>query len=154
MKSSLCCLFAMLAGCVACGQASASEVAGRPAAKLEFRRAETQHANGLIKVAAMPTGQTLYLHKAADITNSDVAEARVVNGDSETAAVRVKFTKAGAHKMAVLSKGHHGKPVAILIDGNVVSAPVIRGSLSDQAIIAGTFTKAEAERLAEDLNKK
>jgi preprotein translocase subunit SecD len=37
--------------------------------------------------------------------------------------------------------------VAILIDGQVVMAPVVRASLGASATITGNFTRAQAERI-------
>jgi preprotein translocase subunit SecD len=40
-----------------------------------------------------------------------------------------------------------GKRMAILIDGVVVSAPVVNDVISDVAVINGHITKQEAERI-------
>ena len=40
-----------------------------------------------------------------------------------------------------------GKPMALLIDGEVVLAPVVRSVVSDSAMITGDYTQAEAERI-------
>ena len=37
--------------------------------------------------------------------------------------------------------------MAILIDGQVVMAPVLRTPISASAVVTGNFTKAEAERI-------
>jgi preprotein translocase subunit SecD len=49
---------------------------------------------------------------------------------------------------------HVGRPVALLIDGDVVSAPVVRSPMSDSAVISGNFTRAEAERIAEGIGRR
>jgi preprotein translocase subunit SecD len=38
--------------------------------------------------------------------------------------------------------------VAILIDGEVVLAPIVRSAIGDEAMITGDSTQAEAERIA------
>jgi len=43
---------------------------------------------------------------------------------------------------------HLGKPVAILIDGNVVIAPTIKSAIGTAAIITGDYTQADAQRIA------
>ena len=43
---------------------------------------------------------------------------------------------------------HIGRPVAILIDGTVVMAPIVRSPIGDSAVISGQFTREEAERIA------
>ena len=42
---------------------------------------------------------------------------------------------------------HLGKPLAVLIDGEVVMAPTLRSPVSDSALISGDFSQAEAERI-------
>jgi SecD/SecF fusion protein len=49
--------------------------------------------------------------------------------------------------MARASGSHVGRPLAILIDGEVVMAPVIRSAIGASALISGRFTRAEAERI-------
>ncbi len=145
----------VLVACIAFVRpALAGDPVDRPAMKLEFRRAETAPAESLTEATVQLSGQKIYLHKDAEITNADVAEARAVDDGNGNTSVGVTFTKEGAEKMAALSEGHQGKPVAILLDGKVISAPVITASLSDRAMITGNFTDAEVKLLVEVLNKK
>jgi len=53
--------------------------------------------------------------------------------------------------MQAATAGHIGRPVAILIDGRVVLAPTLRAIIADSAVITGSYTREEAERLAEGL---
>jgi preprotein translocase subunit SecD len=61
--------------------------------------------------------------------------------------VGVEFNAAGAQKMRQATASHVGRPVAILIDGDVVTAPVLRSPISTSAVISGDYTQAEAERI-------
>jgi hypothetical protein len=55
---------------------------------------------------------------------------------------------------AEVTRANLNKQLAILIDGNVVSAPLIRTEIRDgKAIIDGNFTQKEAEALASTINK-
>ena len=125
----------------------------KPKVKIEIRRAETKAADGLIAATVAGTTEKVYLHRAADATNADVASARVVE-DGEKIAIEVTFTKDGAKKMAALCERHLDKPVAILIDGKVVAALVVKEKVSESAQISGTFTKEEAEKIARGLTEK
>jgi preprotein translocase subunit SecD len=53
--------------------------------------------------------------------------------------------------MRAATGGHIGKPVAILLDGQMVMAPVVKASLGASAEITGNFTKAQAERIVEGI---
>ena len=57
------------------------------------------------------------------------------------------FTADGARKMEAATRGRSGKPLAVLIDGNVVSCPTIRGVISTTAVVDARYTKAEADRI-------
>ena len=56
--------------------------------------------------------------------------------------------------MAKVSEGHQGKPLAILVDGKVLSAPIVRATFRGQATITGLPSKGEAERIVKGLKGK
>jgi preprotein translocase subunit SecD len=65
--------------------------------------------------------------------------------------VLVQFNASGAEKMRVATGKHIGKPVAILIDSQVIMAPVLRSPIDTSAEITGNFTKADAERIVKGI---
>ena len=132
----------------------ADEPEEKPKGKLEIRRAETKAAEGLTEARVPGSKEKIYLHKEVEASNADIAKATVEVDKSFNPAVGLEFTKAGAKKMAALSADHMNKPLAILIDGKVVTAPVIRAKLADKVQITGNFSKAEVEALAKALNTK
>lgn len=78
-------------------------------------------------------------------------EAAMVGIDQSTgqSMVMVTFDAAGASKFAQLSGANVGKPLAIVLDGKVLSAPVINEPITGgQAQISGGFTVEEANQLA------
>lgn len=118
------------------------------AVRFEVRLAEESPAPGLRETAIAGSARRIYLHQETIVTNSDIAEARAVQSDASSFGVTVTFTANGAAKMLRASRDHIGRPVAILVDGEVVLAPVVRGPISASAIISGSYTRAEAERIA------
>ncbi len=63
------------------------------------------------------------------VSNEDIAQSRVIQGDGPSRfGVGVEFNAAGARKMLQATAGHVGRPVAIIIDGEVVTAPVAQGT--------------------------
>jgi hypothetical protein len=120
----------------------------RAAVRFEVRLAEDHPAAGLQAARVVGADRTVYLHPEAIVTNSDIAKARVVPGNSPSHfGVGIEFNAAGAEKMRTATAGHLGKPVAILIDGGVVMAPTLRSPISALAEIDGDLTRAEAERI-------
>jgi preprotein translocase subunit SecD len=116
------------------------------AVRFEVRLAEERPAEGLRAVAT--AGRTIYLHREAVVTNSDIAVARVSPGDTaSTFNVAVTFNAEGAEKMRRASEQHIGRPMAILIDGEIVMAPVVRDTITASAVITGSFSREDAERI-------
>jgi hypothetical protein len=122
------------------------------AVRLEVRLAETQPTIGLRAVRVGISGETIYLHPEVIVSNDDIAGTRVVAGDGPSHfGVTVAFTTAGADKMRRATASHIGAPLAILIDGDVISAPTVRSPIAESAMISGDFTHDEAERIAEGM---
>jgi preprotein translocase subunit SecD len=140
----------MVFSCVVLPHRSAV-AADPPRVKVEFRRAETKPAEGLSEASVAGSGEKVYLHKAVEITNADIAKASPGLSADSRYEVIVRFTKEGAEKMAKLSEAHRGKPLAILVDGKVVCAPVLRDKITEYAAITGSFTQREAERIAKGI---
>ncbi|OJI09107.1 MAG: protein translocase subunit SecD [Candidatus Vogelbacteria bacterium CG10_big_fil_rev_8_21_14_0_10_49_38] len=67
--------------------------------------------------------------------------------------IAIEFDKEGAELFRQITKDNIGRPVAILFDGAVISAPTVREEIRDgRAEISGQFTLAEAKNLTRDLN--
>jgi hypothetical protein len=122
------------------------------AVRFECRLAETQPAAGLREAKIAGTGRIIYLHPEAIVSNEDIATSEVIAGDSPSSfGVSITFTKPGAEKMHKATSGAIGHLVAILIDGDLVAAPVLRAAIGESAVITGRFTKAEAGRIADGI---
>jgi len=119
------------------------------AVRFEVRLAEATPTLALQPVRVAGSNQTVYLHQDAVVTNDDIAAARVVPGSGPSQFhVAVRFTPDGAEKMRAATAAHVGRPIALMIDGQVVMAPTVRSPISTDAVVTGDFTQAEAERIA------
>jgi preprotein translocase subunit SecD len=125
----------------------------KPKTKVEFRRAETTAAKDLTEATVAGTKDKVYLHKTADLTGADVASAKL-SGEDKNPTIEITFTEAGAKKAAKLSEDHADKPVAIVVDGKVIAAPVIRTKLGATIRISGHFTEDEAKSLVKAISGK
>jgi hypothetical protein len=118
------------------------------AIRFEVRLAEDHSTAGLREARVSGTDRVVYLHHEIIATNSDIAQSGVVPGDGPSRfAVRVQFNAAGTAKMRQATANHVGRPIAILLDGEVVTAPVLRSPIGTSAVISGDYTKADAERI-------
>ncbi|MCD6228162.1 MAG: protein translocase subunit SecD [Candidatus Omnitrophica bacterium] len=91
----------------------------------------------------------LLLKSEASIKGSDLATATSTFDSNMFPIVTLKFNNEGTKRFAKVTKENVGRRLAIVLDGVVKSAPVIREPiLSGDAQITGDFTVQEAQDLA------
>lgn len=67
--------------------------------------------------------------------------------------VVLKFDEEGTKLFAELTKANINKPIAIVLDGQILSAPTVQSEITNgEAYITGSFTADEAKLLATRLN--
>ena len=62
--------------------------------------------------------------------------------------IAFELTSQGSEKFFNYTGSNIGQPMAIVLDGVVLSAPTIQAAIRDQGVITGQFTKDEADSLA------
>jgi len=94
--------------------------------------------------------QPYLLKKRTELSGTEISDARVsIDSRFNEYAVTLKFNSKGARKFDRLTKAHVGERFAIILEGVVNSAPVIRERISGgSAQITGSFTPTEAHDLA------
>jgi hypothetical protein len=122
------------------------------AMRFEVRLAEERPIPGLVATPVAGTTRVVYLYDGVLVTNGDIVQSRVTDGGGPARfGIEVTLSPAGAERMRRATATHIGRPVAILIDGNVVALPVVRAPIGESAVISGDFTRADAERIAEGI---
>ncbi|MFQ6082825.1 MAG: protein translocase subunit SecD [Candidatus Aminicenantia bacterium] len=94
------------------------------------------------------TGGYYLARKVAVITGKDLKNARRSVDEWNNPAVSFTLNSAGAKRFEKATSENIGRPLAIVLDGKVQSAPTIQARISDSGIIHGRFTLKEAEDLA------
>lgn len=126
-------------------------------AKLTFWEQGASNSAVVASPSAFLLGVTAFLGenpKKTNLSGSDLEQA-VVSFDQNTGqpVVQIQFNAEGAKKFADITKRNVGKPVAMVLDEIVVSAPVVSVPiLQGDAIIEGSFTTEQAQQLAVQLN--
>src|SRR3989338_234841 len=90
----------------------------------------------------------------AELTGRYLAHASV-EFDPQTGVplVGLEFTSEGALLFAKITHDNVGKPLAVILDGSILSAPVIQSEITGgKAQITGNFTPKEAKALVRNLN--
>ncbi len=111
-------------------------------------------ANAILEELGKPGSlQFQTMDGAVVLEGTDVADARagstVDNMNNQIYVVELTMTDEGAEKFAVATKENLGQQIAIVYDGEIVSAPVVNAEITNgQAIIEGSFTYESAEQLA------
>lgn len=82
------------------------------------------------------------------LTGEVIKDATVVRGQTSQLEVTISMNTDGAAAWAAYTAANIGKPVAVVLDGTVKSAPTIESAIpSGQTSITGDFTNAEANDL-------
>ena len=138
-------------------------------AKLEFRLVHPQSDSLIPQIAAgktfTPPGYVLlkgvrqqagkpeeYLVERKSLLGGDQVTRAFATFEQNGYEVSLKFTSAGAEIFRRITRDHIHERLAIVLDGEVVSAPVINQEIPNgQAVITGNFTADEAKNLASAL---
>lgn len=94
------------------------------------------------------------LFVSTGLTGRYLSKAQVnFNSSGRGASVGLDFNKEGSDLFAKLTREHKGEILAIILDGKVLSTPVIQDEIRDgKAQITGNFTPEEAKLLVRNLN--
>ncbi|MEX1312068.1 MAG: protein translocase subunit SecD [Candidatus Sulfomarinibacteraceae bacterium] len=94
-------------------------------------------------------GRSYYLvKKSSIITGRDLRSARRSQDEYGMPNVQFDLVPSAADKFGEYTSSHIGTPMAIVLDGNVMSAPTIRAKITDSGVIEGNYSVEEAEDLA------
>ncbi|MFP4168522.1 MAG: protein translocase subunit SecD [Desulfonatronovibrionaceae bacterium] len=94
-------------------------------------------------------GKPLILYKEAVMTGENISNARVAFDSYGQPYVSLSFNRRGAKRFERITEENVKKRMAIVLDGNVHSAPVIQEKIvGGKASISGQFTAEEAHDLA------
>jgi len=103
----------------------------------------------LPSIDAAEQGQFYILEKAAVVTGEELVDAQPDFDQNGRPAVSFRFNPTGARKFGTYTAENIGSPFAIVLDGEVISAPVIQGHIpGGSGIITGSFTVEESTNLA------
>ncbi|HZU98054.1 MAG TPA: hypothetical protein VFF73_15225 [Planctomycetota bacterium] len=100
------------------------------------------------------TDKVFHLQPETALANEDVERAYETMSSSGTRAIGLKLTAEGGARFHETTRGNLGRKLAILIDGQVVSTPVIRSANGEELVIEGRFTEEDVHALVGALSPK
>ena len=125
---------------------------------LEFRLVKdgesllAQDPEASVEDILIPTGLTGRMVKRATLQFGQDGLGRTGSA-LNSPSIGLEFNKDGAELFQKITGENVGEPLAIILDGEVISAPNINTEISGgNAVITGQFTPEEAKELVRDLN--
>ncbi len=100
------------------------------------------------------TGQAMFLVKRRVLVSGDnLTKAEVTADENNRTAIGFRFDGAGARRFGEATTNNIGRPFAIILDGQVISAPTIITAITGgQGQITGNYSIAEASEMVNLLN--
>ena len=137
MKTAIC--FLLTFGAIL--QIAAADTSG-----LYLRAVVDKGAKGAVLMAD-EDGQAVYVSPVAIITPDEVESAKLKG--EEAVSISFKFNLTGQTKLGEATRSMIGKKLAIIVDGKLLSTPVVRSEFSKGADITGNFTREWADSVVE-----
>jgi len=103
-----------------------------------------------------PAGSALWVAPETRLTSADIERAEARTMPDAGPGVALVLTDAGAAKMEALSKERANQPIALMLDGKVIWAPVVRGSIGKEARLTGGpggLTQEQIQRLLDSFKR-
>ena len=137
-----------------CESAAVAAVAQANSTAIEFRLASFTPQSGWQERKLQNSQQTIYLADAVIIAAADIALANAGFTEDGMPSVFITMTESGRKKFAVATGRSIGKPIAIVVNGQVLSAPVVRETIDGgRVMLTGMATAREAKEIADGLSR-
>lgn len=106
-------------------------------------------ARNLLLPSADEVGQYYIVEQTPVVTGEDLTDAQPAFDQNNRPAVSFRFNPAGARLFGDYTANNIGSPFAIVLDSEVISAPVIQSHIAGgSGIITGSFDVEESTKLA------
>jgi preprotein translocase subunit SecD len=122
---------------------------------VEIRAASSTAVSGW-RLMSSPAGAPLWVAPTVQLTSADIARAEAGTDPQAGPHISIMLTDEGARKMSQLSAAQADKPIALLLDDQVIWAPIVRGSMGKEVRLTGGnggLTQAQIDRLIASFKK-
>ena len=120
----------------------------RPGVKLELYVVSDSETNATKPLKDADRDEMLHLVTPPIITGKDVTAASVVTDEVGSVSLSVKVDNAGAKRLEAATAVMGGR-IALVIDGNMVNAPVVHAQISSKFMTSSAYTEADWKALIE-----
>ena len=125
-------------------------------ALVEFRGATTTFKRTGARDGATSYAPEVQVGSEVVISNDDFASATPSFTDDGRRAVDVTLTDEGARKMLAYTSAHLREPIAIMLDGQLLDAPMVLSPLSKSGVISAMpsgLSQEQVDRIVQSLNR-
>jgi preprotein translocase subunit SecD len=144
-----------LAACAPHDASPSAKPEMRLANAVEFRFVREEPAAGQKPLRNRNDVRPVYVESEVVLSDIDIQSARVITLKTGDPAIEIFFTLPGAAKLQAASRQNFGRTLAIIADGEVVTAVPIRTELNlPSAILVSNFTWSEARDIVNRLERK
>ncbi|QEG22873.1 serine hydrolase domain-containing protein [Mariniblastus fucicola] len=117
---------------------------------LQICMASADAVDGLTKID-VEGKPPIFVDSESVVSRVDIESVEAKLDRSGRKNIYLRLTAAGGEKLATASASNLGKPMAILFNGNLVSAPVIRSKISRDVVINGNFSEDRIQEMLQTL---
>ncbi len=115
---------------------------------------EVDAAHILFAKKTNPTPEPTFVSTGLTGKNLKNASVEFSNQGVSSPEIAIQFDAQGTKLFAEITKENIGKPLAIYLDGQLLSAPTVQTEIDNgQAVITGDFTLDEAKTMVQNLNE-
>ncbi len=122
-----------------------------PEVLFELRLADTSLEEAAMETEVPQTGERIWLHPYPILANRHVASAvasQSGEAPNDSAVIEIVLTEDGGAAMEWATTHNQGRRLVILLDGKIMSAPIINSPVGRRAVISGIDSMEEARRIA------
>gem|GEM_PF-3227034 len=124
-----------------------------PRVRFEVRRTTTEPRRGYLEMKVKGSDQLVHVSLDADITNRDIEQVSHGVGPGGSTVVHIRLKRRGAERLQQITQASIGQRLAILVNGEVIMAPIVRSAIRERVEVTG-MSAADAQFLSETLGRR
>jgi len=126
----------------------------KPLITLEFFATTNPDNPEGVSKKVLGSDKKIYLVGKPVLTAGDLKKAALMDGYASKYAVLLEFNEEGAVKLEAFSRENLQKVVAIVVDGDVLTSPLVQEEiLGGKSMISRPFKEGEAEEIVRKINQ-
>jgi len=123
-----------------------------PQSNLEFFPASYSQTPGTTAFSVPDSDRTIYISDEPIITHKDILKAKETRDAHGALAISLTLTEQAGERMYEYTRNHLSEPIAICLDGELLSAPTVQSAIRTHSQITGGVEGLSKEQVQKILN--